>query len=101
MTVQLSMFGARYNGKHADLFVTPACPLPEPAPQPPVAPTAPEAPASPADPEVRVPALVFSFGSVEIHRQACCPECGDVLSPRAKVCPNCYTMVEKGGKGDG
>ena len=67
MTVQLSMFGARYDGKQVDLFVKPACPLPEPAPQPPVACTAPEAPAS------------------------LCPECGDVLPPRAKVCPNCYT----------
>ena len=78
MTIQLSMFGAKYDGKQADLFV---------------APVSPTAPAPPAEPEAapKAPALVFRFGGVEIHRQACCPECGDPLPAKAKACPNCYT----------
>lgn len=63
MTIQLSMFGERYDGKQADLFVAP------------VPTTAPAAPAAPT----------------------LCAECGDELPPKAKVCPNCYTKVQKGG----
>jgi hypothetical protein len=79
MTIQLSMFGERYDGKQADLFVAP------------VPTTAPE-------PDPKTPALVFSFGSVEIHRQACCAECNDPLPAKEKACPNCYTTVQTGGK---
>jgi len=35
MTIQLSMFGAKYDGKQADLFVAPVTPT---APAPPAAP---------------------------------------------------------------
>ncbi len=79
MTIQLSMFGAKYDGKQADLFVAP------------VNTTAPAA-------EPKAPALVFSFGGVEIHRQALCPECNDPLPAKAKACPNCYTKITKGDK---
>lgn len=78
MTAQLSMFGAKYDGKQTDLFVAP---VPTTAPAPPAEPEA----------EPKAPALVFSFGGVEIHRQALCPECNDPLPPKAKACPNCYT----------
>jgi len=67
MTIQLSMFGAKYDGKQADLFVAPVG-------QSPVTPTAPAPPAAPL----------------------LCAECGDELPPKAKACPNCYTKITKG-----
>jgi hypothetical protein len=110
MTIQLSMFGGKYDGKQqADLFVAPVSTT-APRSLPPIDPeTLPmqgtggltfDGEAAFEEPEAHQPAaaLVISFGSVEIHRQACCPACGDVLPPKAKACPNCYTKIQKGGK---
>jgi hypothetical protein len=73
MTIQLSMFGAKYDGKQADLFV---------------------APVGPAEPEVIFkPGTSLRLGTPpELAR---CPECGNELPPKAKACPNCYTKVAK------
>jgi hypothetical protein len=77
MTTQLSMFGAKYDGKQADLFV---------------APVSPTAPAVPEHLKGQIPVV-----PVPQVTSGCCAECGDALPAKAKACPNCYTKVEKGG----
>jgi hypothetical protein len=80
MTIQLSMFGAKYDGKQADLFV---------------APVSPTAPAVPEHLRGQIPFVPVPSAPAE---PMLCAECGDELPPRAKACPNCYTKVAKGGK---